>query len=79
MRDCIMRSSISNVVRVIKSRRMRWSGHVAHMGEKRNAYLKGRKRSLGDQAMNGRIILEWISEIGWQGVDWLYLSQDRDQ
>jgi hypothetical protein len=27
-----------NVIRVIKSRRMRWAGHVAHMGEKRDAY-----------------------------------------
>jgi hypothetical protein len=30
--------SSSNVIRVIKSRRMRWAGHVAHMGQKRGAY-----------------------------------------
>jgi hypothetical protein len=27
-----------NIIRIIKSRRMRWAGHVAQMGEKRNAY-----------------------------------------
>jgi hypothetical protein len=41
-----------NIIRVIKSRRMRWAGHVAHMGGMRNVYriLVGkseRKRSLG--------------------------------
>jgi hypothetical protein len=44
--------SSPNIVRVIKSRRMRWAGHVAHMGEERGVYrvLVGkpeRKRPLG--------------------------------
>jgi hypothetical protein len=30
--------SLPNMIRMIKSRRMRWAGHVASMGEKRNAY-----------------------------------------
>ena len=30
--------SSPNIVRVIKSRRMRWAGHVAHMGEERGVY-----------------------------------------
>jgi hypothetical protein len=30
--------SSPNIIRIIKSRRMRWEGHVARMGEKRNAY-----------------------------------------
>jgi hypothetical protein len=30
--------SSPNIIRMIKSRRMRWGGHVAHMGEKRNTY-----------------------------------------
>jgi hypothetical protein len=34
---CDLYSSPS-IIRLIKSRRMRWAGHVAHMGEKRNAY-----------------------------------------
>jgi hypothetical protein len=30
--------SLSNIITMISSRRMRWAGHVARMGEKRNAY-----------------------------------------
>jgi hypothetical protein len=30
--------SLPNIVRVVKSRRMRWAGHVAHMGEKRGVH-----------------------------------------
>jgi hypothetical protein len=54
-----------NVIRIIKSRRMIWAGHVARMGEIRNAYkvlvenLKGRDHS-EDVGIDGRIILEWI-------------------
>jgi hypothetical protein len=36
--NCIMRSFITCIIRIIKSRRMRWAGHVARTGEKRNAY-----------------------------------------
>jgi hypothetical protein len=44
--------SSPSIIRIIKSRRMRWAGHVARMGEKRNAYrlLVGKpdgKRPLG--------------------------------
>jgi len=51
-----------NVVRVIKSRRMRWAGHVAHMGEERGAYrvFWGNRRAgdhWGDLGVDGRIIL----------------------
>jgi hypothetical protein len=53
------------ITRVIKQRKMRWMGHVARMGEMRNAYkiLVGkpkRKRPLGRTKRKGRIILEWI-------------------
>jgi hypothetical protein len=47
---------------MIKSRRMRWAGHVERMGAKRNAY---------------RIL--YLREIGWDGMDWIDLAQDRDQ
>jgi hypothetical protein len=30
--------TLPNIIRIIKSRRMRWAGHVARMGERRNAY-----------------------------------------
>jgi hypothetical protein len=57
--------SSPNSIRVIKSRRMRWMGHVARMGEKRVAYriLVGRHGEgdhLGDPGVDGRIILRWI-------------------
>jgi hypothetical protein len=55
---CDLYSSPS-IIRIIKSRTMRWVGHVARMGEKRNAY-----RLLG-----GWIILGWILE-RWDGVMW---------
>jgi hypothetical protein len=54
-----------NIIRVIKSRRMKWLGHVARMGQKRNAYnilvgnLKERDH-LEDIGVDGRVILEWI-------------------
>jgi hypothetical protein len=70
---------------MIKSRRMRWAGHEARIGEKRNAYrifvgqLEG-KRPLG------RPRRRWVDnikmdlrEIGWDGMDWIDLDQDRDQ
>jgi hypothetical protein len=50
-----------SIIRMIKSRRMRWAGHVARMGAKRNAYriLVGKPEDLD---VGGRIILRLISE-----------------
>jgi len=71
--------SSPNIVRVIKSRRMRWAGHVARMGEERGAYrvLVGKpegKRPLGDLGLDGWIILGWISrmlDVGiWTRLGW---------
>ena len=68
--------SSPNIVRVIKSRRMRWAGHVARMGEERGV-LVGKpegKRPLGDLGVVGWIILGWISrrwDVGiWTGLGW---------
>jgi hypothetical protein len=57
-------SSLS-IIRMLKSRRMRWAGHVAHMWYMRNAcnILVGKpegKRPLGSRSVNGRIILKWM-------------------
>jgi hypothetical protein len=54
-----------NIVRVIKSRRMRWAGHVVRMGERRGVYgvLWGNMRERGyleGPGLDGRIILRWI-------------------
>jgi hypothetical protein len=74
--------SSSNIVRVIKSRRMRRAGHVARMGEGRGVYrvLVGRpegKRSLG------RLRRRWednikmdLREIGIDGANWIQLARD---
>ena len=45
-----------NIVRVIKSRRLRWAGYVARMEEGRRAT---EKRPLGRSSVDGRTILEW--------------------
>jgi hypothetical protein len=55
-----------SIIRITKSRRMRWAGHVARMGQKRNAYriLVGKqkeKRPIGKPRCRW-IILKWISE-----------------
>jgi hypothetical protein len=52
------------IIMVIKSRRMRWTGHAARMDEMRNTVfwlenLKGSDHS-EDTSVHGRIILEWI-------------------
>jgi hypothetical protein len=57
--------SLPNIVRVVKSRRMSWVGHVACMDEERGVHrvLVGKpegKRPLGRQDIDGRIMLRWI-------------------
>ena len=53
-----------NIVRVIKSRRLRWAGHVARMEESRSAFkilVNLQERDLwGGLGVDGRTILEWI-------------------
>jgi hypothetical protein len=56
--------SSPNIVRVIKSRRMRWAGHVARMGDGRGVYkvLVGRPKARDhweDLGVGGRITLRW--------------------
>jgi hypothetical protein len=62
---------------------MRWAGHVAKMGEKKNAYWWGSQKVRDhweDLDVGWWTILTWIlREIGWDGIDWIDLAQDRDQ
>jgi hypothetical protein len=70
---------------MIKSRMIRWTGHVARMGEMMIAYriLVGKpegKRPLGRKSRRwvDNIKMD-LTEIGWDGMDWIDLAQDRDQ
>jgi hypothetical protein len=74
---------LPSIIRIIKSRRMRWAGHVARMGEKRKVYrlLVGKPEGRGSL---GRPRHRWIDnnkmdllEIGLNVVDWIGLAQDR--
>jgi len=70
-----------NFVRVIKSRRMRWAGHVARMGERRDVYkvlvgkpeekipLRGPRRRWEDNVKMD------LQEVGCGGMDWIELAQ----
>jgi hypothetical protein len=75
--------SSPNIVRVIKSRRMRWARHVARMGEMRDVYrvLVGRPEG---KTSRGRSRRRWednikmdLREIGIDGGKWIQLAQDR--
>jgi hypothetical protein len=75
--------SSPTILRVIKSRRMRWAGHVARMGEERGMYrfwwgnLRERDH-WGDPGVDGRIILRRIFrkwDVGvWNGLGWLRIE-----
>jgi hypothetical protein len=75
--------SSPSIIRIIKSRRMRWVGHVARMREKRNEYrlLVGKPEG---KRLLGRLRRRWIDnikmdllEMGLSVVDWIGLAQDR--
>jgi hypothetical protein len=75
--------SSRSVIRIIKSRRMRWAGHVARMGEKRNMYRLLVGKPEGKRPL-GRPRRRWIDnikmgllEIELSVVDWIGLAQDR--
>jgi hypothetical protein len=75
--------SSPNIIWVIKSRRMRWAGHVARVGEGRGSYriLVGRpegRRPLGRPRRRCDDDMD-LQEVGWGGMDWLDLAQDRDR
>jgi hypothetical protein len=72
-----------NIIRVIKSRRVRWAEYVARIREMRNSYkmLFGKpegKRPLGRPRRRWGVLLEWMlaKEVGYL---WICLAQNRDQ
>jgi hypothetical protein len=77
--------SSPSIIRTIKSRRMRWAGHVARMGEKRNAYrlLVGKpegKRPLGRPRRRWADGIRMdLGEVRWGDVVWIDLAKDRNR
>jgi hypothetical protein len=65
--------SSPSIIRIIKSRRMRWAGHVARMREKRNAYR------LLMVKPEGKSIRMDLGEVGWGDVVWIGLAKDRNR
>jgi hypothetical protein len=86
MENCMIKYISINIfiIRVVESRRMRWDGHVARMGDRRGAYRVLVKRPEGKSAL-GRPRRRWednikidLQEVGW-GMDWIDLVQDKDR
>jgi hypothetical protein len=76
---------LPNIVRVVKSRRMRWAGHVARMGEERVVHrvLVGKpegKRPLGRPRLRWKENIKMdVQEVGGGRGDWMELAQHRDR
>ena len=77
--------SLPNIVWVVKSRRMRWAGHVACMGEGRGVHRVLVEKPEGKRPL-GRPRCRWednikmdLQEVGGSCEDWLELAQDRDR
>jgi len=77
--------SSPNIVRVIKSRRMRWAAHVARIGEETRVYRALVGKPEGNRPL-GRPRIRWLDnirmdlqEVGCGCMDWIGLDQDRDR
>jgi hypothetical protein len=74
-----------SIIRMFKSRRMRWAGCVTRIGEKRNAYRILAGKPEGKRPL-GRSKRKWVDnikmdlrEIEWDGMDWIDLTYHIDQ
>ena len=76
--------SSPNIIWMIKSRRMRWTGYVVCIEDRKDSYrvVVGRpdgKRQLGRPGHRWEDIMKMdIQEVGWEGMDWIDLAEDRD-
>jgi hypothetical protein len=77
--------SLPNIVREVKSRQMRWTGHVARMGEDRGVHRVFVEKHEGKRPME-RPRRRWednikmdLQEVGGGRGDWVELAQDRDR
>jgi hypothetical protein len=76
--------SSPNIICVIKSRRLRWAGHIVCMKEKRNAYRVLLRKPEGNRPL-GRPWHRWednikvdLKVIVWEGMEWINLTQGRN-
>jgi len=76
---------LPNIVRVVKSRRMRWAGHVARMGEERGVHRVLLGKPEGKRPLR-RPRRKWednikkdLQEVGGGFEDWMELAQDRER
>jgi hypothetical protein len=77
--------SSPSIIIIIKSMRVRWAGHVARMGEKRNMYRLLVGKPEGRRPL-GRPRRRWVDnvrmgllELGWGDMDWIGVVQGRDR
>jgi hypothetical protein len=77
--------SSPSIIRMIKSRRLKWARHVALMGDKKKTYRVLVGKPKGKRPV-GRHRRKWIDNIkiylrviGWGGMDWTDIAQDADQ
>jgi hypothetical protein len=77
--------SSPSLITMIKSRRMIWAGQVTRIGEKRNMYRLSEGKAAGKRPLR-RPKRSWVDnikmvlgEIGWGGVYWIGLAQNRDK
>jgi hypothetical protein len=75
--------SLSDIIRVIKSRRMRWTGLLIHTGKKQSVYRVwlGNMKEVGDFKnvdIHWRIIIKLIvTALRWEDMDFIHLAEDR--
>jgi hypothetical protein len=77
--------SSPNIIRQIKSRRMRWAGHVVRIGEERKVYRVLMRKPEGKRPL-GIPRRRWedgiridLRKIGWGSIVWIQLARDRDR
>ena len=67
-------------MRAIETKRMRWAGHVARMGDRRGAYWVLVERPKGKRPIGWEDNIKMdLQEMGWLGMKWINLAGDRER